>query len=314
MLVSKSSYRPADARRFRLLASPVCTMKASILAIFAIFAVGIAPLCARTLHEAANMHDVDRVCVMVQAGADVNAKDEFGMTPFDRAEKYSGSNSLPALATLSELCAVMGAKPAGCDGYAYDPHNPSRLRLQDWNAYASGDLEDCGRFDWLLDISGEQMANAVRAGDTRKVERLIEAGADLTFPFDGYQPLELALASSRHDENAHIVRLLIEGGSHVNTMSMNNCQTPLHRAGSVAAVSLLIEAGADLNSRECSYGGWTPLHFAVQNANLEKVQLLIDAGAGVNDKDDHGNTPLEDAMSLGIEDIAKLLRNAGANE
>ena len=61
--------------------------------------------------------------------------------------------------------------------------------------------------------------------------------------------------------------------------------------GDVAAVALLLEAGADPNARDVS--GWTPLHKAAGfNANPAVVGALLDAGADVHARDADGWTPL----------------------
>jgi len=69
--------------------------------------------------------------------------------------------------------------------------------------------------------------------------------------------------------------------------SMNDSYTALHwaagaRYGSEKAVELLLRYKADVNADGGL--GWTPLHVAAQNGNLEVVKMLVKAGAKVDAK------------------------------
>ena len=79
-------------------------------------------------------------------------------------------------------------------------------------------------------------------------------------------------------------------------------------AGHVAISWLLIQQGADVNSRNSE--GWTPLNGASGNGHLKVVRLLIDNGADVHSPNDKGRTPLHSTTSV---DIVKLLLQSGAD-
>jgi ankyrin repeat protein len=53
----------------------------------------------------------------------------------------------------------------------------------------------------------------------------------------------------------------------------------------------------------------TALHRAVKSGNFESVRLLVEKGADREIKGKDGKTPLQVAKSLGLEDIAGILRN-----
>lgn len=57
----------------------------------------------------------------------------------------------------------------------------------------------------------------------------------------------------------------------------------------------------------------TPLHVAVQNGNLEIVQILLDSGFDVNTCNSQGQTPLYLATRAGHADIVSLLLKRGAS-
>src|ERR1035437_10943381 len=67
---------------------------------------------------------------------------------------------------------------------------------------------------------------------------------------------------------------------------------PAVKADNTAEAVKLIEKGADANSRT-SPNGWSALHYAAMNGNVEIVQALLKAGADANYagvKDGQANT------------------------
>ena len=80
--------------------------------------------------------------------------------------------------------------------------------------------------------------------------------------------------------------------------------------GSRAVVGLLLQRGADVNSR--SRSGTTPLHTAVLYNHYEIAEQLLDRGADVGAKSASGVTPLELAQAAKYRHIATLLRDRGA--
>jgi len=72
----------------------------------------------------------------------------------------------------------------------------------------------------------------------------------------------------------------------------------------------LLNAKAGVNKRNNS--GQTPLHKACENESSEIVTQLIDAGALVNLTNTSGQTPLQIACKKGFTDITVELLNAGA--
>lgn len=79
--------------------------------------------------------------------------------------------------------------------------------------------------------------------------------------------------------------------------------------GKTEIVRLLLDSGADARS---ATEGWTALHGAALMGRKEIVEMLIKAGADVNVVDKHNRTPLSQAVQFRHEDIAQILRDAGA--
>ncbi|KAK7498759.1 hypothetical protein BaRGS_00009851, partial [Batillaria attramentaria] len=94
-------------------------------------------------------------------------------------------------------------------------------------------------------------------------------------------------------------------------------ETPLHVAcikGNLKKVRSLLSEGHPVNVRDNC--GWTPLHEAANHDHKALVELLLDAGADINDRGGelcNGITPLIDAASCGNMDVVQLLIKRGAN-
>jgi ankyrin repeat protein len=155
------------------------------------------------------------------------------------------------------------------------------------------------------------------------VKKLVDNGADINLIKDIYTtPLVTALV---YDEIAVADYLKSRGAVLPNadedgfTLLMN-CGEPnsAHRK----AIKNFLNFGASVHDRLkkdrnlkdiCFYAGATPLHFMATEGSIEKVQLLLNAGADVNALDSHGCSPLMYALCYKKFDVAKELINAGAS-
>jgi ankyrin repeat protein len=78
-------------------------------------------------------------------------------------------------------------------------------------------------------------------------------------------------------------------------------------------VELLIQYGADVNGRDENNSTPTALHFFAAIGNTESAKVIIDHGADLGAKNNHGLTPLHSAAQEGRLDAAKLLVSRGAD-
>src|SRR6266481_3428903 len=110
------------------------------------------------------------------------------------------------------------------------------------------------------------------------------------------------------------VKILLDAGADVNAKNALLVSPLLWGAGDLEKVRLLVSKGADVNAR--SKQGQTPLLIAASHDGAsEIVKLLLDSGAKVNVQDVRGMTPLMLAIATDRADarVVKLLLAKGAD-
>jgi ankyrin repeat protein len=114
-----------------------------------------------------------------------------------------------------------------------------------------------------------------------------------------------------------VVRALLSAGVDVNIRSEKQKLTPLISAaccGSLEAVKVLIEAGADIDAQSST--GNTALMLAIDRGKIDVATTLIDAHANLEIKGQKGWTALHNAASggdRGYREVAEALLKAGAS-
>src|SRR5262245_7497446 len=220
------------------------------------------------LHHAAGYGPLANVELLIDKGADVNAKNHRGSTPFKLAihdeakvrlllSKGAGINSKQAQGrTPLFLATILG------DGVR-------TMRL----------LFDRGADPNLASANGQTpLMMAAARGNVEGMRLLIEKGAEVNAR-DGAG--ETALMGACASGNAGAVRLLIENGADVRVKSKRN-ETALgfaSTAGVQASVELLLTKGAEVNVR--NFRGYSPLMFAASSDTMPSgiIRLLLDKGA-----------------------------------
>ncbi len=99
-------------------------------------------------------------------------------------------------------------------------------------------------------------------------------------------------------------------------MKEKNCDLAKNLQVAVASndptlAKVLLKAGADVNSKDKHLE--TPLHNAAVKGRTGIAKVLLDAGADVNARDDDGLTPLHNAAVWGHVELARMLLAAGAD-
>ena len=99
--------------------------------------------------------------------------------------------------------------------------------------------------------------------------------------------------------------------STANASCGNLCNKDWWGKSSLLEIKLEFTNSKNLNARDDF--GFRPLHFAVQNGDKDKLQLLLLEGVDTNAKTDYGFTPLYFAVGTeGDKEIVKMLINSGA--
>ena len=211
------------------------------------------------------IHDEAKVRLLLSKGADVNAKQAQGRTPLFLAAMLG--DGVP----IMRLLLVRGANPN------------------------------------LVSANGQTplMMAAVR-GDVGGMRLLIERGAEVNAR-DGAG--ETALMRACTGGNADAVRLLIERGADVKVKSKRN-ETALGFAatsGVQASVEMLLAKGAEVNVRNIR--GYSPLMFAASSDTMPAgiVRLLLDKGADASFTDDYDEPASALAAKRGHTEAARLL-------
>ncbi|MBS0264568.1 MAG: ankyrin repeat domain-containing protein [Planctomycetes bacterium] len=116
---------------------------------------------------------------------------------------------------------------------------------------------------------------AVFHGYPRLCQYLIEQGADVNHPLPetGESPLHAALCTADRKAHDQVLRLLLEQGANPNCVTRPGVETE----GFMRDIRTRAE---------------TPLHRAAAFGTEATIQMLLDAGARVDVKDMHGDSPL----------------------
>jgi ankyrin repeat protein len=228
------------------------------------------------LVKATKEGDKNLIIFLLNAGADVNAQDDYGDTPIFNY-RY----------TPLYYAAGLGNKDI------------VELLLN-----ASADVNKEDRLGWT------PLHRVTGLGNKDTIELLLKYKADVNKATrEGYTPLLIAIAN----DNKDIAELLLNAGAGVNQGSAAD-ETPLTQAikeGNKDIVKLLLQRGADVN--QANKYDIIPLHCAVLTRNKDIVELLLKYKADVNKATVHGETPLSKAISGGQKDIVELLLEHGAH-
>ena len=128
------------------------------------------------------------------------------------------------------------------------------------------------------------------------------------------QPWEAALGLAAAEAQVDTVLALLQAGADPNRPGRDGLP-PLHRAaksGATGVALALLTQGADANLADRDKGN-TALMLAANRGFADLVRLLLERGARVDSRAKDGWTALQAAEMIGDEEIAALLRAAGAS-
>lgn len=106
-----------------------------------------------------------------------------------------------------------------------------------------------------------------------------------------------------------MAEFLIARGADVDAREDSSGMTPLFFQG-LAVAKVLVDAGAGVNER--SHKGNTPLIWHTYGNHPGGIQYLVSKGADINAVNDDGSTALDIAERFGERELADFLRSLGA--
>lgn len=276
---------------------------------------------ATPLIHAATVGSIETMRLILDNGANVNAKTHGGMTALMSAvsdlakvrllvERGADVNTATATGRTALQLAAMGGSSGPIVRYLLEHRANARA-------------VDSGNVTTLL--------AATLGNDTESIRLLVEAGVDVNEAtkgtdvgdFSGTTPLTYAAMAG----NVEAVRLLLARGAKANavtgppnatvkngTIALGNF-TPLLLAsafGPEAVVKDLVAAGADVNVKDAR--GMTPLMLAVSSdhGDLAVVRTLLSGGAKLDPKSLTGETAMDWALKSGQTPRVAALKAAGA--
>ena len=282
------------------------------------------------LHKAARLGDnPELITVILDAGADVNARNRIGQSPLHDAALGGGPGVIAALvAAGAELNARdnRGATPLHQAVEAKKPANVAALLEAGADVHIrmpDGETSLHLAAMWPPKWGLEQLTSPYP--DTVMVIGLVAAGADINARNErGETPLHVAMRSNHRPV---VDKLLAQGADPVAVDDLGRAPRPtvcdwtkrqFFQFAPWESVLGCLQAGADVHAR--SEDGDTPLHRLAEDGGTDDypaariVAAFVESGADVNARNRSGDTPLHDAaVRRDATVLVAALLDAGAD-
>ncbi|KAH8587884.1 ankyrin repeat-containing domain protein [Bisporella sp. PMI_857] len=281
-------------------------------------------LATRPLFLAVSRHGLDMVEIIVEAGADLLAKDANGSTAVHAAAKKGDKAVLKyLLGKLRGHNVVIDANATGT-GTGISIRDLQASVLPECMLASTFDPEVAeilvGQYGLDVNQTVERHFTALQVacakGTLGVVKWLLERGADVNMRGGPYGTALCAAVESEKDAEQKVRLLLVEKGAAVNLFKAGQ-PTALQRVASKGKglstlLDLLLDSGADVNL--AGTGRDTPLNEAIlQGFNPATIAKILNRNADVCARGSQGKAPLHVAAASDRVDILHVLLSAGAD-
>uniref|UniRef100_A0A8P4GCD3 Ankyrin 1, erythrocytic b n=1 Tax=Dicentrarchus labrax TaxID=13489 RepID=A0A8P4GCD3_DICLA len=290
---------------------------------------GITPL-----HIASRRGNVMMVRLLLDRGAQIDAKTKNGLSPIHMAAQGDHMDCVRQLLqynaeiddiTLDHLtplhvaahcghhrmAKVLLDKGAKANARALNGFTPLHIACKK-NHMRSMDLllKHSASLEAVTESGLTPLHVAAFMGHLNIVKNLLQRGAS---PNASNVKVETPLHMASRAGHCEVAQFLLQNAAQVDARAKDD-QTPLHcaaRMGHKELVKLLLEHKANPDS--ATTAGHTPLHISAREGHIHTIRILLDAGAQQIKMTKKGFTPLHVACKYGKVDVAELLLERGAN-
>lgn len=295
------------------------------------------PLATEQLLSATRSNDVKTVKLLLENGADVNAKETNGNTALMSAawrgyveiirlllEKGADVNAKDTKGITALMCAAAQGHTKAVEILLDKDADINAEATNGWDALMFAEVMDMNQTNMsglnaseLLLEKGTGGINAAlmyaaNQGDTNGVVLLLDKGADVNAKNNYGDTLLMQVATTGH---TNTVELLLDKGADINAKDSfgKTALMSAARFGNVEIIKLLLDKGANVNAKDNL--GETALMSAAESGDTNAVEIVLARGADINAVDADGLTALGLVgieREFGYAAIAQLLRQAGA--
>ena len=251
---------------------------------------------------------------LIESGADINSKNDKDQTALYLASLYGDLENVKLLIAAGadvNLASKNGVTPLGvsCGNPLIETNDEiEKNRGEITKALlAAGANPNFRSDDAIIDntiLHGCENVDSVRA--------LLAAGADVNAKNEDEK-----IPIMNDELDPEIIRLMIKAGADVHVIDKDQDIPYFFEVKSPAVLDAFLSGGVNINEvigdNKYLLDEYTSLHYAVERTESAwVVQRMIEAGANVNAVEQHGETPLEKAVSHNKNTLVKLLLKAGA--
>ena len=247
--------------------------------------------CAFTGYRDDRAWATGKVMALIDAGADVDARDIHGRTPLHWGAMMGWLLRPNVSPGICEVLIDAGADVNATDEYG---RTPLHYAADEGYPLIVAALLQAGAYPDTLDKDKKTPADYARAKGLSEVLTLLgDKGAAAA-----------AMAEAPATETA--AQNVVGSGRHGDALRAAAAK------GDVATLKKLLADGGDVNA--INRTRTTPLHVAARAGQAEAVRVLLDAGADPAAEDSDGITPLERAKEHGHTEVVRLLTARAAEE